>query len=83
MERWRRVTASFRSIGRTRRRSGFREPSAVSSCGTLRREGEVLPGRAVPAEGLYAPGCRPGGDTAGGADVQRPEGAAAALSPAH
>jgi hypothetical protein len=46
-------------------------------------EGEVLPGGAVPDEGLHAPGRRPGGGAAGGADVQRPEGAAAALSPAH
>ncbi|MFN9979302.1 MAG: hypothetical protein ACK53Y_05290, partial [bacterium] len=46
-------------------------------------EGEVLPGSAGPAEGLHAPGCGPGGDAAGRVDVQRPEGEAAALSPAH
>ncbi len=48
-----------------------------------RAEGEVLPGGAVPAEGLHAPGRRPNGGAAGGADVQRTEGAAAALPPAH
>jgi len=46
-------------------------------------EGEVLPGSAGPAEGLHAPGCGPGGDAAGRVDVQRPEGEAAALPPAH